>query len=396
MALVSELKDKIQRHKERHANLDYDLVLSDKIELLNIDDWQTVAHQNSFFLSYQYLAMLQRHQPDNVTPRFAIAYQNGIPVVIVCCQITQLSAANLSTKSSSLVEKVAKNYSENILVCGNMLSSGLDGFAVSEHIENSLGWRILADVLYKIRRAEKLNHRINVTLIKDIKQDLYASSTLLERYSYRPIKTDPDMQLSLAKEIKSFDDYLMTLTSKYRNRARKVIKTLDSVGCTIEKLTLDKALDRELHQLYMNVEAQSSVRPASLKRGYFYAMSQLLQNNFVCYGIKKDGELLGFISIIKDQQMAFGYYVGIDYSKAAGLPIYFRLLQLAVNAAIEWQVPKLSLGRTALEPKANLGAKPVDSFIWGRHRKPLVNSILRQFFGLIPHQEAPERQSLKT
>jgi hypothetical protein len=53
------------------------------------------------------------------------------------------------------------------------------------------------------------------------------------------------------------------------------------------------------------------------------------------------------------------------------------------------------LGRTALEPKARLGARPVATGVWLRHAHPLMNSLVGRTLGAVPHREAPERNPFK-
>jgi hypothetical protein len=78
------------------------------------------------------------------------------------------------------------------------------------------------------------------------------------------------------------------------------------------------------------------------------------------------------------------------------LPIYLRLLHATVGDAIAWGCTRLSIGRTALEPKAALGAKPEKMSVWMRHRIPAFNWVLRGVLGSITHEEAPERNPFKT
>jgi len=69
---------------------------------------------------------------------------------------------------------------------------------------------------------------------------------------------------------------------------------------------------------------------------------------------------------------------GFDRQRASeGLPIYLRLLHATIEHAIAFGCKRLSLGRTALEPKAALGAKPEPMSVWIRHRVPPVNWVLR-------------------
>ena len=73
----------------------------------------------------------------------------------------------------------------------------------------------------------------------------------------------------------------------------------------------------------------------------------------------------------------------------------FNLLHTTVADAIAWRCQRLSLGRTALEPKAALGAKPEPMSVWLRHRVPTLNWIMRGLLGAVPHGEAPERSPFK-
>ena len=67
---------------------------------------------------------------------------------------------------------------------------------------------------------------------------------------------------------------------------------------------------------------------------------------------------------------------------------FLRRITLPASAtvadAIAWRCTRLSLGRTALEPKAGLGAKPEPMSVWVRHRVPTFNWILRGLLGAVP------------
>jgi len=88
--------------------------------------------------------------------------------------------------------------------------------------------------------------------------------------------------------------------------------------------------------------------------------------------------------------------LGFDRAAAAeGLPIYLRLLHATIGDAISWGCKRLSLGRTALEPKAALGAKPETMSMWLRHRVPAMNWVARGIMNGVTHDEAPERNPFK-
>jgi hypothetical protein len=101
------------------------------------------------------------------------------------------------------------------------------------------------------------------------------------------------------------------------------------------------------------------------------------------------------VTTLCDGETAVGYYIGFDGRANEEAPVYFRLLQAVIADAIKLGCKRVSLGRTALEPKARLGAKPVPMRCWVRHRVPALNVLLRGLLGAIPHDEAPERNPFK-
>lgn len=394
---ITKIKDIQRRHDERRTPLQLNFAIADSIDFLNAAHWDEVAAGQSLFLSRRYLRAIETCAPANIQLRYALIYDQGRPVVILACQIADISGEQFFESSASTQSLLLGKFQQRMLVCGNLISSGLHGVGFGEGFNVELGWRAVAEALYRIRRGDKLNGNIDFVMIKDLKGDQCEQSSILNRYSYRPIKTDPDMVLSFPDDCKTYSDYLNLLTSKYRSRAKKIRQSLVDSGFTIERLPQSEvvASDEQLHALYLEVEKRAPVRLATIAPGYFAAMAQALGDNFCCTAIKRETTLIGFIVTIKDGDMGIAYYVGIDYSVNDEHPIYLCLLQLSVEDALVMGCRKISMGRSALEPKANLGAKPVETQIWMRHRMPLVNFTLRKLFPIIPYDEAPERNVLK-
>ena len=395
MNVVNTVKDKARRHRERHRSLGYQYVFADSVRFVNASDWDLLAQNGSIFLSRKYLDAIEQCSPENTAQRYALAYAGDQPLVLLACQIADISGEQIRQPGSKVEEKLMSQYQERVLVCGNLVSSGLHGILFAEQVDDEQGWRIVAEMLYKIRRSEKLSGEIDFVLIKDIKGEQIDLSSVIERFSFRRIQTDPDMVLALDPDLSDFNGYLQQLNTKYRNRIKKVIKNLEKGGFSSEVLKVDDAVDRQIHALYMNVERRSPTRLATLPMGYFAALAKNLGEAFVCHGIFREGVLVGFISVIHDGDESVAYYVGFDYEVNGQHPIYFRLLQLVIESAINAGSSKVLFGRSALEPKANLGAEPVDTFVWARHRVPVVNYFVRQLFRNLLFDQAPVRNVKK-
>jgi len=71
-------------------------------------------------------------------------------------------------------------------------------------------------------------------------------------------------------------------------------------------------------------------------------------------------------------------------------------LHAVIDEAIRLGCRRISFGRTALEPKAGLGAKPQPLWLWARHRVPAMNMLIRRLLRVVPHGEAPDRNPFKS
>lgn len=395
---IDAVKDVQQRHRERHTPSGYQFVLADSIELLNINHWEQVSQSATVFLSPRYLRALEAHCPENTLLRYAMVYQGTEPQAVILTQIADISFEQVIEDGSQaeLVHKALQSLQCRMMVCGNLISSGLHGIAFAPGVEQSVLWPAIAEALYRIRRAEKLSGDTDLIMIKDIKGEMLHSSDTLRRFSYRPIQCDPDMVLELEESVSSFEDYLSSLTSSYRKNAKRIIKKVEEAGFRVEFLDNVAEHEARIHELYMEVERRASVRLAGVAPGYFTAMAKALgPDAFRCSVLRNDERIVAFVTTLRDQGYGFAYYVGFDYELNTRVPLYLRLLQMVIADALAMGCRTISFGRTASTPKANLGAKPLDTHVWMRHRIPAVNFFVRKLFASIPYEEAPERNPMK-
>jgi hypothetical protein len=232
-------------------------------------------------------------------------------------------------------------------------------------------------------------------MLKDVTREQTGLESF-RRFSYRPLETEPNMVLQIDPGWRTYDDYLAALDSKYRRNAKDQLKKLAAADCRLERVDDLVAYAPRLHELYLAVHANSSIRLVTLPDTFLPALALAAGRDFRCNVLRRGNDIVGFVTSIRDGNTAIGYYIGFDRAAAAtGLPIYLRLLHSTIHDAIDWRCQRLSLGRTALEPKAALGAKPEPMSIWLRHRVPALNWIVRGLLGAVPHNEAPERSPFK-
>lgn len=408
--LKASLRDIRDRHQERHTPTDYGFVFADRIDYVDAARWDAVAKHGSIFLRRDVLRVIEQHGPDNIQPRYAVIFRDATPVAVLAVQIVTVTGDRLRrdpavapAEKRSLLRRVLApatrtaraKLSERLLVAGNLLSWGFHGIAFAPGEETAQLWPAVAEALYRIRRAERLTGQTDFVMVKDLTA-AQTGAEVLKRHSYRPLATEPNMVLTLDPAWRSYDDYLAALDAKYRRKVKDQVKKLTAGGCTVETLADFASVSERLHELYLAVQGNAPVRLVTLRPGYFAELARAAGTDFRCTVVRRGERIIGFVTTLRDGDTAIGYYIGFERAAAEeGLPIYLRLLHATIADAIAWKCTRLSLGRTALEPKAGLGAKPEAMNVWLRHRVSALNWMLRGVLGAIPHAEAPERSPFK-
>lgn len=394
------------RHLARHQPSGFTFALADSIAQLRPEHWDACAAEASVFLSRRYLALLEAHAPENVKPLYALVYRAGRPVAAVAAQAVEIRGDQVPKPMAQATAVAKAGYralarvKERILVAGNLLSWGFHGVAFAPGEARAELWPGVAEALYRLRRSQKLFGETALVMVKDLTDDLGDGEAGLGRFSYRPLETEPNMVLDVDPAWRSFEDYLGSLRSTYRNAVKKVRKDVESAGFRMESLdgAAVAARAQEILGLYHQVHDGQKLRLVSIRESYIPALAEAFGEAFRTQAaIGADGKMAGFITTLQDGQGAVGYYIGFDKAAAAaGVPIYLRLLQAVIEDAIALGARRISLGRSALQPKASLGAKPEAMRCLIRHRIPALNWVVRGLLETLPDPDLPpERNPFK-
>lgn len=401
--LIQSLKNAKARHDKRHAVTGYNITLADSVNQLREQDWDALTADAGVFLSRRYLRVLEQAGAQNVQQRYALVYDGETPVAAVAAQSvtvngTRMMKGKSSSRASALARKAAalpmQQWEERLLVCGNCMSWGPYGVAFAKGTNVAKAWGGVAEALYRIRKSDRLLGETDFVMVKDIPAAMAQDAQALRDFSYKRMDTDPDMVLNLEK-YRTYEDYLQSLTSKYRKAAQKLDKDLTEAGYTVETVDVSRLDAARLHALYMQVHDGAPVRLVTLTDRFFPTMQKVFGAEFRCTVARQGDRVDGFITTLKNGPDAVGYFIGFDRAANAKVPLYFRLLYAAVQDGIALGARNLSLGRTALEPKAKLGAVAQPLSIWVRHRFQPLNLVVRAVLSNVEHDEPPERNPFK-
>ncbi|MBE7466907.1 MAG: GNAT family N-acetyltransferase [Planctomycetes bacterium] len=413
-ALLDRFERAKEDHEERHRPSGFEFALASRIDSLNPAHWDAQTASASIFMQRRYLGVIERSGPPGLQPRYALLYRGSVPAAALNMQLVELAGSQLVNPASApdaadgsalkrawkqafsgWSAKALEQLKLRVLVGGNLFSWGFHGVAFGPGEDELSVWPGIAEALYRVRQAERLAGRVDYVMVKDLDAAHEPGVQALKRYSYRALESDPDMVLAFRPGWSAYDDYLSSLNAKYRKAVKKFDKDLQAAGCTVEPLADLRAHAAQLHALHEQVHRRAATRMVALAPDYLPALAEALGADFRCTVVRRGPELLGFVTALKDGETAVGYYIGFDYAANETLPVYLRLLQAVIADGLALGCRRLSLGRTALEPKARLGAKPEPLRIWVRHKNPLLNILTHHLQRIVPHDSAPDRNPFK-
>jgi hypothetical protein len=129
---------------------------------------------------------------------------------------------------------------------------------------------------------------------------------------------------------------------------------------------------------------------------YLPALAEMVgPTRFRCSLIRKERSVVGFSMVLKDGDTAVAHVVGFDYEVNKQAPVYLRLLHQVIADGLSLGCRMIHFGRTALEPKARLGALPTGTEIWVKHSHAVINRIVGPLIRLVPQDTAPHREPFR-
>ena len=392
--------------------LPYDITIYDRISQTPAA-WDTLVAGKSLFLSRDYLRVLEAHGPAHVSARYAVVTRNQAPLAAVAAHRVQVDDQLLAVRDRTEFNAAQRPFGRlldnglawlrnqclaaagrHILFCGHPFSCGLHGIAFAEGEEPELLWPAALDALHRIQQADG---QAAFIVVKDfLGVGTHHRRPLLDRRFAR-LRIEPSMDLRASPSWRTYADYLDSLNAKYRKVARKTYDAIDRYGAVVELLQDLAAEQERLCDLYTQVERHAQVRFGVYRPSYLPALAEMLgPTRFRCSLIRKECRVVGFSLVLKDGDTAVAHVVGFDYEANEQAPVYLRLLHRVIEDGLSLGCRVIHFGRTALEPKARLGALPTDTEIWVKHSNPVINRVVGPLLRLVPQDTAPHREPFRT
>ncbi len=373
--------------------------------------WNEVILSSNFFLSPDYLQLVENLHKPQIAHRYAIVFQNKLPVFVCCFQVIDFTAdvfgglvesqiTDLTSKRLKLFDKYIDKYKDHVIMrlvtCGNNFVSGEHCFAYSSKIKREEAFFILDKISNTVSKEEKLRGTISATLIKDFYINQLPKEKILEENKFIEFTVEPNMIIEIPENLGGLDDYIALYSKKYRNRAKSIFK----VGTQITKQNLSveeiKKLEPEIYKLYENVFSNAKFKLVKLASNYFYEMKKTFADTFFVTGYFLENKLVAFDSgyFLPDDTLE-AHYIGVNYEINKEHELYQNILYHFIELAITHKKKRLNLGRTASEIKSTVGAKAHELVCYIKPQNRVSKVVLNPFISFLQPTEWIPRSPFK-
>ncbi len=194
----------------------------------------------------------------------------------------------------------------------------------------------------------------------------------------------PMTRLDIA-QYSSFDDYLSkAIKAKRRTEFRRKFKAAEQSG----PIELTVASDAEgaiddMYGLYEQVYERSDLKFEKLTKSYFREIGQRMPDKARFFLWRQNGKLIAFSLCMIEGETLYGEYLGLDYSIALKLHLYFTVMRDIISWAIANGFKSIVSTSLGYGPKLQMRhvLEPLDLYI--RHASPLMNAVLRRVLPLL-------------
>ena len=364
-------------------------------------EWNSIAIDN-IFLTREYLEVLEKSAPVNMTSHFIGLFKEEELVGIAISQFLNLNKmASFGDRDkcvkTTIRNTVFRNFSSHILIIGNNMLTGQNAFAFSNKIDTIQALKTLKMASEKLKNIFKNKKtKIHITTFKDFPLEEITHFEQAGFQKYFKYSTQPNMVFNIPSQWKSEEDYIGALSKKYRDQYKRARKK--SEGIEKRKMHLDDIIKHEdtIYDLYHHVAESAYFNTFFLAKNHFRTFKEVLKDQFLFYGYFMDNKLIGFNTLIKNGDVMDTYFLGYDQSIQREKMLYLNMLYDMVAYSINKGFKEIIFARTALEIKSSIGAKPKEMFGFAQHSNAVADLVFEKAFNYLePKVEWQERNPFK-
>jgi peptidoglycan biosynthesis/recognition FemAB-like protein len=197
----------------------------------------------------------------------------------------------------------------------------------------------------------------------------------------------PSMPMTrLRIDYDNFDDLVAKKLSKpTRKNLRRKLRVSDAAQPPIEMQVVEDITPfvDEIYPLYLAVFQRSKLHFEKLTKEFFCAIGRRMPDKVRFFIWRQGGKAIAFSLCMIQRDTIYDEYLGLDYSVAFDLNLYFHTIRDVINWAIAHGMQWYVSSALNYEPKLHLKSELVPLDLYVAHTSPLINAVMRRVLPLL-------------
>ncbi len=339
------------------------------------------------FLKRSFLSALEASSPTNITTYFLGVFSSDDLVGIAIIQRVEMYVDDIFRTTPNTYFKrcgkwiISKIVRGNALIVGNLMHTGQHGLYFNpKQLTQDQFLETVSTALNVLTQQIKMTHNKLVRIIgfKDYFENdpIHSSTGFFRREKLYKARVQPNMVFAVKPSWTVPQDYVDSFRKKYRNRYKSALKKSGNIAR--RELSLDSimALKDTIYRLYTNVSDNAGVNSFKLTDNHFIQLKLTLGEQFKMFGYFIDSELVGFYTLILNDEVLETYFLGYNRAYQYAHQMYLNMLFDMVAFGIVNHYKSIVFARTAMEIKSSVGAFPKDMYLYVKHTNQIIGNVI--------------------
>jgi predicted N-acyltransferase len=209
---------------------------------------------------------------------------------------------------------------------------------------------------------------------------------VLETFSsngYARIPSMPMTRLAL-HSFQNWEEYFRTLSKATRKDLRRKFRKAERAPKIDVNVVGDiTAYIDEIHPLYLQVHERSPLKFETLTKDYFRAICERMSERARFFIWRQSGKIVAFSFCLICDDAMYDECIGLDYSVALDLHLYFYTLRDVITWSLEHGLRFYYSNPLNYEPKLHLDCELVPLDLYVMHTNAFLNPAFRRIVKLI-------------
>ncbi len=298
------------------------------------------------------------------------------PLFFVRQNLTEGVTGRVRAALDAVRRKFPRFLTMRVMMVGSAAGDGhLDGRTAEER-----RW-----IIEGLRRSLETVARANgasLVILKDFPSQYREELRGLLPAGYARVPSMPLTRLRL--NYANFDEYLNSLGSATRkNMRRKYRETLKAAPISFEVVSDPTPYLSDMQRLYLEVHERSPMKFETLTPEYFKAVAQRMPERTRFFLWRQNGKLIAFSFALVHDGTIYDECLGMDYSVAFDLHLYYYTIRDLLIWAIEQGLQFYTSTPLNYDPKLHLGCSLVPLDLYVRHVSGLLNPVFGRMVKLL-------------